>query len=69
MAGLSESLRSACIGADVEVGYELSKMLRKFEVQLRAVELQKSTQQTLDVWAAWLDVGALPLPTQPVDDQ
>ena len=35
MAGLSESLRSACIGADVEVGYELSKMLRKFEVQLQ----------------------------------
>ena len=66
MAGLSESLRSACIGADVEVGYELSKMLRKFEVQLRAVELQKSTQQMLDVW---LDVGALLLPTQPVDDR
>ena len=66
MAGLSESLMSACIGADVEVGYELSKMLRKFKVQLRAVELQKSTQQTLDVW---LDVGALPLPTQPVDDR
>jgi hypothetical protein len=56
MAKLSESLRSVCLGADVEIGYELSKMLRKFEAQIWSVELQNSTQQRLD---RWLDVGAL----------
>jgi hypothetical protein len=54
MAKLSESLRSVCLGADVEIGYELSKMLRKFEAQIWSVELQNSTQQRLD---RWLDVG------------
>jgi hypothetical protein len=58
MARLSESLRSVCLGLEVEAGYELSKVLRRFEAQIRALELQKSTQQKLD---AWLDVGA----TQP----
>ena len=55
MAKLSENLRSVCLGAQVEIGYELSKMLRRFEAQIRTVELQKSTQQRLD---GWLDVGA-----------
>lgn len=59
MAKLSKSLRSVCIGAEVEVGYELTKMLRRFEVQIRTVEPQKSTQQRLD---GWLDVGSA---TQP----
>jgi hypothetical protein len=58
MARLSESLRSVCLSSEVEAGYELSKVLRRFEAQLQALELQKSTQQRLD---AWLDVGALPL--------
>ena len=57
MARLSESLRSVCLGSEVEAGYELSKVLRRFEAQIQALELQKSTQQKLD---AWLDVGALP---------
>ena len=57
MARLSESLQSVCLGSEVEAGYELSKVLRRFEAQIRALELQKSTQQKLD---AWLDVGALP---------
>ena len=65
MAGLSESLRSICIDIDIKMGYELSKMLRKFEAQLWAVELHKSTQQRLDVQ---LGVGALLLSMQPVDD-
>ena len=52
MANLSERLRSVCIGSEVEVGYELSKMLRRFEAQLRTVDLQKSTQQRLDAWLA-----------------
>jgi hypothetical protein len=60
MVKLSESLREVSLGADVEVGYELSKVLRKFEVQIHALELQKSTQQKLD---AWLAVGALLLPS------
>jgi hypothetical protein len=55
MARLSESLRSVCLGSEVEAGYELLKVLRRFEAQIRALELQKSTQQKLD---AWLDVGA-----------
>jgi hypothetical protein len=56
MAGLSESLRLVCLSSEVEAGYKLSKVLRRFEAQLWALELQKSTQQRLD---AWLDVGAL----------
>ena len=56
MAGLSKSLRSVCIGSDVEAGYELSKLLSKFEAQIQVVELQKSTQQRLD---AWLDGASL----------
>ena len=56
MARLSESLRSVCLGVDVEAGYELLKMLRRFEVQIWSVELQKSTQKRLD---GWLEVGAL----------
>jgi hypothetical protein len=55
---LSESLWEVCLGANVEARYELSKALRKFEVQIQALELQNSTQQRLD---AWLDTGALPL--------
>jgi hypothetical protein len=31
---LSESLWEVCLGANVKVGYELSKVLRKFEVQI-----------------------------------
>jgi hypothetical protein len=31
---LSESLQEVCLGANVEAGYELSKALRKFEVQI-----------------------------------
>ena len=58
MVTLSESLWKVCLGANVEAGYELSKVLRKFEVQIRALDLQNSTQQKLD---AWLDIGALPL--------
>ena len=58
MVRLSESLRKVCLGANVEAGYELSKVLRKFEVQIRALDLEKSTQQRLD---AWFDIGALPL--------
>ena len=55
MAKLSENLRSVCLGAEVEIGYELSKMLRRFDAQIWTVELQKSTQQRLD---GWLDVRA-----------
>ena len=55
MAKLSKNLRSVCLHAEVEIGYELPKMLRKFEAQIQAVELQTSTQQRLD---GWLDVGA-----------
>jgi hypothetical protein len=58
MAKLSESLRSVCLGVEVEIGYELSKMLRRFEAQIQSVELQKSTQKTLD---GWLNVEALSL--------
>jgi hypothetical protein len=58
MVKLCESLRAVCLGENVEAGYELSKLLRRFEAQIRALELQNSTQQRLD---AWLDVGALPL--------
>jgi len=47
MAKLSETLRLVCIGAEVEVVYELSKVLRKFEAQIRTLDLQKSTQQRL----------------------
>ena len=50
MARLSESLRSVCIGSDVEAGYELSKLQRKFKAQIWVVELQKNTQQRLDAW-------------------
>lgn len=55
MARLSEILRSVCIGSDVKARYELLKVLRKFEAEIWAVELHKSTQQKLDVW---LNVGA-----------
>jgi hypothetical protein len=34
MARLSESLRSVCLGADVEAAYTLAKLLRMFEAQL-----------------------------------
>ena len=40
---------------EVEIGFELLKMLRKFEAQVQAIDLQKSTQQRLD---EWLDAGA-----------
>ena len=39
MAKLSEDLRSVCLGAEVEIGFELLKMLRKFEAQVQAVDL------------------------------
>ncbi|KAF8262144.1 hypothetical protein EI94DRAFT_1809260 [Lactarius quietus] len=60
MVKISGSLRSVCVGVDVEAGYELSKVLRKFEAQIRALELQKSTQQRLD---GWLDTGVVSLPS------
>ena len=56
MVRLSESLQKVCLGANVKAGYKLSKVLRKFEVQIRALDLEKSTQQRLD---AWFDIGAL----------
>ncbi|KAN0141450.1 hypothetical protein V8E53_000695 [Lactarius tabidus] len=34
MARLSESLRSVCLGSEVEAGYELLKVLRRFEAQI-----------------------------------
>jgi DDE superfamily endonuclease len=52
MAKLCETLRAVCIGAGVEAAYDLSKVLRKFETQIRVVELQRSTQQRLDGWLA-----------------
>ena len=55
MAKLCETLRGVCIGTGVEVAYELSKVLRRFETQLRVVDSQRSTQQRLD---GWLGVGA-----------
>jgi hypothetical protein len=55
MAELCETLRSVCIGTGIEGAYDLSKALRKFEVQIRAVEVQQSTQRRLD---GWLGVGA-----------
>ena len=48
MAKLSEDLQSVCLGAEVEIGFELLKMLRKFEAQVWAIDLQESTQQNLD---------------------
>ncbi len=39
MAKLSKTLRLVCIGAEVEAAYELSKMLRKFEAQIRTLDL------------------------------
>ena len=48
IAKLSEDLQSVCLGAEVEIGSELLKMLRKFEAQVRAIDLQESTQQNLD---------------------
>ncbi|KAH8993063.1 hypothetical protein EDB86DRAFT_3244227 [Lactarius hatsudake] len=39
----------------VEASYELSKVLRKFEAQLRTMDLRMSTQQRLD---GWLEAGA-----------
>jgi len=54
MAKPSETLRLVCIGAEVEAAYELSKVLRKFEAQIRTLDLQKSTQQRL---GGWLRVG------------
>jgi len=44
MAKPSETLRLVCIGAEVEAVYGLSKVLRKFEAQIRTLELPKSTQ-------------------------
>ncbi|KAH9010866.1 hypothetical protein EDB84DRAFT_1445442 [Lactarius hengduanensis] len=55
MAKLCETLGSVCIGAGVEAGYELSKVLRKFKSQIWALDVQRSTQQRLD---GWLNVGA-----------
>ncbi|KAH9009875.1 hypothetical protein EDB84DRAFT_1446069 [Lactarius hengduanensis] len=55
MAKRCETLRLVCIDAGVEASYELSKALRKFEAQIRAMDLQKSTQQRLD---GWLGAGA-----------
>ncbi len=54
MAKLSETLWLVCIGAEVEAAYELSKVLRTFEAQIRTLDLQKSTQQRL---GGWLRVG------------
>ena len=55
MVKLCETLRLVCIDAGVEAAYELSKVLRRFEAQLRALDLQNSTQQRLD---GWLGAGA-----------
>ncbi|KAH9037939.1 hypothetical protein EDB84DRAFT_1560467 [Lactarius hengduanensis] len=54
MAKLCKTLGSVCIGAGVEAGYELSKVLRKFESQIWALDVQRSTQQRLN---GWLNVG------------
>ena len=58
MAKLSETLRLSCIGAGVEAAYDLSKVVRKFEAQIRAEELPTSKQQRLD---GLLGVGAASL--------
>ncbi|KAH9007658.1 hypothetical protein EDB84DRAFT_1447383 [Lactarius hengduanensis] len=55
MAKRCETLRLVCIDAGVEASYELSKVLRKFEAQLRVMDLHKSTQRRLD---GWLEAGA-----------
>ena len=55
MAKLSEDLWSVCLGAEVEIDFELLKVLRRFKAQIQAVDLQKSTQKKLD---EWLDIGA-----------
>ncbi|KAH8976720.1 hypothetical protein EDB86DRAFT_3094704 [Lactarius hatsudake] len=55
MAKRCKTLRLVCIDAGVEASYELSKVLRKFEAQLRVMDLHKSTQQRLD---GWLEAGA-----------
>jgi hypothetical protein len=58
LAKLSETLRLSCISAGVKAGYDLSKVLRNFEAQIQAEELQTSTQQRLD---GWFGVGAASL--------
>ena len=56
--------KKACVRLDVEVGYKLSKTLRKSEAHIQAVELKWELQKASSKdWICGLMFGASPLVT------